>query len=80
VVLSGGSVVSIYSDNAYQSYDLDFIQTGIAHRVDAAMERLDFDRLEAWSRHERAGEKFREFAVELRAHVSKASRVDERSA
>lgn len=29
VVLSGGSVVSIYSDNAYQSYDLDFIQTGL---------------------------------------------------
>jgi len=30
VVLSGGSVVSIYSDNVYQSYDLDFIQTGLA--------------------------------------------------
>jgi hypothetical protein len=28
VVLSGGSVVSIYSNNAYQSNDLDFIQTG----------------------------------------------------
>ena len=27
VVLSGSSVVSIYSNNAYRSYDLDFIQT-----------------------------------------------------
>lgn len=24
-VLSGGSVVSVYSDNEYQSYDLDFV-------------------------------------------------------
>jgi len=42
VVLSGGSVVSIYSNNAYQSYDLDFIQTGLARKVDAAMEELGF--------------------------------------
>jgi formylglycine-generating enzyme required for sulfatase activity len=40
VVLSGGSVVSIYSDNAYQSYDLDFIQTGRA-RGAAATARAD---------------------------------------
>jgi hypothetical protein len=42
VVLSGGSVVSIYSDNAYQSYDLDFIRTGLARRLDAPMEELGF--------------------------------------
>jgi hypothetical protein len=42
VVLSGGSVVSIYSDNAYQSYDLDFIQTGLARTTNAAMEELGF--------------------------------------
>jgi hypothetical protein len=42
VVLSGGSVVSIYSDNEYRSYDLDFIQTGLARRVDDAMLALGF--------------------------------------
>jgi len=42
VVLSGGSLVSIHSNNAYQSYDLDFIQTGLARKVDAAMEELGF--------------------------------------
>lgn len=42
VVLSGGSVVSIYSNNAYQSYDLDFIQTGLARATHPAMEELGF--------------------------------------
>ncbi len=42
VVLSGGSVVSIYSANTYQSYDLDFIQIGLARRMDAAMQELGF--------------------------------------
>lgn len=42
VVLSGGSVVSIYADNAYQSKDLDFIQTGLARRVEPAMQELGF--------------------------------------
>jgi hypothetical protein len=40
-VLSGGSVVSIYSENRFHSYDLDFIRTGIAGRVDTAMSELD---------------------------------------
>ncbi|MBM4382220.1 MAG: hypothetical protein FJ091_02505 [Deltaproteobacteria bacterium] len=43
-VLSGGSVVSIYSDNAYQSFDLDFIRTGLGRKVDAAMDGLGFRR------------------------------------
>jgi hypothetical protein len=43
-VLSGGSVVSIYSDNEYQSYDLDFVSTGLARRADPAMEELGFRR------------------------------------
>ena len=30
VVLSGGAVVSIYSDNEYESFDLDFIREGLA--------------------------------------------------
>jgi hypothetical protein len=44
VVLSGGSAVSIYSENEYESYDLDFVQTGLARRVDRAMEALGFER------------------------------------
>jgi hypothetical protein len=44
VVLSGGSVVSIYSNNAYESLDLDFIATGLARKVDAAMLTLGFER------------------------------------
>jgi len=41
-VLSGGAVVSIYSDNAYESKDLDFIIEGIAKKEDPAMEELGF--------------------------------------
>lgn len=44
VVLSGGAAVSIYSDNEYESYDLDFIPTGLARRVDRTMEALGFFR------------------------------------
>jgi hypothetical protein len=40
VVLSGGAVVSIYSDAEYVSYDLDFIPIGLARKADAAMESL----------------------------------------
>ena len=43
VVLSGGAVVSIYSDAEYVSYDLDFIPTGLARKVDRAMESLGWD-------------------------------------
>ncbi len=44
VVLSGGAAVSIYSENEYESYDLDFIPTGLARRVDRAMVSLGFAR------------------------------------
>ena len=44
VVLSGGAVVSIYSNAEYVSYDLDFIQTGLATRVDEAMTSLGFQK------------------------------------
>jgi hypothetical protein len=44
VVLSGGAVVSIYSDAEYVSYDLDFIPTGLARKVDTAMQSLGFER------------------------------------
>ncbi len=43
-VLSGGAVVSIYSDNAYESKDLDFIVEGIAKTVGPALEELGFAR------------------------------------
>jgi hypothetical protein len=42
VVLSGGAVVSIYSDNAYESFDLDFIRQGVARKVDGVMGKLGF--------------------------------------
>jgi hypothetical protein len=42
VVLSGGAVVSIYTENEYESYDLDFIQTGLTRKVDTAMKELAF--------------------------------------
>jgi hypothetical protein len=44
VVLSGGAAVSIYSENEYESYDLDFIPLGLARRVDDAMLSLGFAR------------------------------------
>jgi ABC-type transport system substrate-binding protein len=37
VVLTGGSGVSIYTDNRYQSYDLDFIETRFAGRKKIAV-------------------------------------------
>ncbi|MBW2281517.1 MAG: hypothetical protein JRG76_15035 [Deltaproteobacteria bacterium] len=42
--LSGGAVVSIYSRNAYESDDLDFIVQGFARKVDPAMEEIGFRR------------------------------------
>jgi hypothetical protein len=42
VALSGGAVASIYSNNEYESYDLDFINLGLARNVTAAMSRLGF--------------------------------------
>lgn len=42
VALSGGAVVSIYTENAYESYDLDFITLGIARKVDDAMDECGF--------------------------------------
>ncbi|MCP3984928.1 MAG: hypothetical protein GY723_11100 [bacterium] len=44
VVLSGGATVSIYSDNEYESYDLDFVPVGLARRPDRVMESLGFEK------------------------------------
>jgi hypothetical protein len=42
VVLSGEAVVSIYTENEYESFDLDFIQSGLARAVDSVMTELGF--------------------------------------
>lgn len=44
VVLCGGSVVSIYSENEFESYDFDFVPTGLARNVDSAMGELASNR------------------------------------
>ncbi len=54
VVLSGGSVVSIYSNAEYVSYDLDFIPVGLARKVDRAMESLSFVKQQRHWRHPRS--------------------------
>ncbi|HEY9868954.1 MAG TPA: hypothetical protein V6D08_07290 [Candidatus Obscuribacterales bacterium] len=41
-VLVGGAVVSIYTNNKYESYDLDFISPASHDRLAAAMAELDF--------------------------------------
>jgi hypothetical protein len=51
VVLSGGAVVSIYTENAYESFDLDFIQTGLTRKVAPAMEELGFHKEARYWKH-----------------------------
>lgn len=51
VVLSGGAVVSIYSNAEYVSYDLDFVLMGLARKVDRAMTSLGFEREQRHWRH-----------------------------
>ena len=40
--LSGGAVVSIYSRNRYESYDLDFVSFGDRKKIKRIMEELGF--------------------------------------
>jgi hypothetical protein len=44
VVLVGGACISIYTENRYSSFDLDFVATGIASRkqIKAALAELNF--------------------------------------
>jgi hypothetical protein len=44
-------VVSIYTDNAYESFDLDFIQTGLARKVRPAMVDLGFRKESRYWKH-----------------------------
>lgn len=43
-VLSGGSVVTIYSDNEYQSHDLDFVTAEKINDLNAVMSSLGFEK------------------------------------
>ena len=45
--LSGGAVVSIYTENRYQSFDLDFVTIADRRKVHEVMVRLGFDRTES---------------------------------
>ncbi len=40
--LSGGAVVSIYTNNKYESYDLDFVSTDDRSKIKRSMEKLGF--------------------------------------
>ena len=40
--LSGGAAVSIYTENRYQSYDLDFVSSAATSKLARAVERLGF--------------------------------------
>ena len=52
-VLSGGACVTIYSENQYQSYDLDFIERLYTSRkeVNAALAKLGFVEGNRYFRH-----------------------------
>jgi hypothetical protein len=54
VVLSGGAVVSIYTNDEYVSYDLDFIPIGLPRKIDPAMESLGFEKENRHWRHPRS--------------------------
>jgi len=43
-VLSGGAVVSIYTENEFQSHDLDYISSETVGRISAAMQSIGFVR------------------------------------
>lgn len=53
VVLSGGSCVTIYSENRYASYDLDFIEAGGGprRRIRIALEEIGFREENRYFRH-----------------------------
>lgn len=53
VVLSGGAVVSIHSFGGCESFDLDFVHTGLAKKVDEAMKGLGFEKERRLWRHPR---------------------------
>lgn len=62
VVLVGGAVVSIYSEGAYRSGDLDFVQTGLLDSLPTeAMAELGFERRGRHFAHPECSHLFVEF-------------------
>ncbi len=51
-VLVGGACVSIYSENRYMSYDLDFVTYEDLKKVEKPLEKLGFKRVERCFTHE----------------------------
>jgi len=52
-VLSGGSCVSIYSNNKYMSHDLDFVMSEFSlNEIDDVMRELNFSRTKSWRHYE----------------------------
>lgn len=45
-VLSGGAVVSIYSENEYESHDLDFISSSSIKEIEASLKEIGFTKSE----------------------------------
>jgi hypothetical protein len=43
-VLTGGAVVSIYTENQYQSFDLDFISHSSVREITASLKKIGFTR------------------------------------
>ena len=41
--LAGGAVVSIYTENKYESFDLDFVTLGDRKKIKGVMESLGFE-------------------------------------
>lgn len=44
-VLTGGAVVSVYTENKYQSYDLDFIAAADQEKIKLAMASIGFSKI-----------------------------------
>ena len=53
-VLTGGAVVSIYTENKYMSYDADFISPSDQKTISKAMQELGFERLGKDFRHKQS--------------------------
>ncbi|MBU4485155.1 hypothetical protein KKA47_07035 [bacterium] len=52
-VLSGGACVTIYSDNEYESKDLDFVMADYLRKdIDNAMKEINFSRVKNWRHYE----------------------------
>lgn len=50
-VLTGGAAVSIYTENKYQSYDLDFITISSTKQVEQVMKKIGFKKERRYFKH-----------------------------